>query len=117
MAAKLEKKLGKRGVRWWVVVDHGGKKQRVSYGTDRFEAEKAVRTVNRKLRDGSFGIEAPSTAPTFGEMVRQYRELDTDGLADTTRANLDSIIRKDGPLASLFDVPIDEFGLKMLRRW
>lgn len=103
MAAKFEKREGKRGVSWWVVIDHGGRKKRKSYKGDKAKAQAAVDAVNRRLRDGSLGILPKARGPTLKAFSKVFLAEDTEGLAPRTRRDLEGYLRKDGPLAPLLD--------------
>jgi integrase len=72
MSAKVERRVGARGVTWWLVIHADRKRKRKSYGKDRQAAEKAARKLNSKLRDGSFGLGAATTGPTLAAFTKVY---------------------------------------------
>ena len=113
MAAKLKKV----GDAWWVIVHHKGQRRRRSYGDDRETAERVAREINRRVRDGGFGLPVQSTTLTLQQMVERYLAEDTGHLAETTRGDLDGYFREGGALRDILPMRIDEITPAVLREW
>lgn len=117
MAATLEKRTGKKSTTYHVVISHGRRKQRKSYGTDKRAAEAALRAVNKRLREGTLGLAAKPTGPTLATYARVFLAEDTENLATRTRQGLESYLRRGGPLEELLDKRLDELTAPLLRTW
>ena len=99
MGVKIRKLRGK----WYLVIDHRGKRKTRAIGTDRKIAEEVRRQVEAKLALGDAGILSDRRLmPTFGayadEWLKDYARLECKtSTADGLKASSASTLGRDLP--------------------
>jgi integrase len=118
MAAKVERKTGPRGTSYWLVVHQRGRRQSKSYGKDRQAADAAARAINRKMREGAFGLTAKSSGPLLASFTERYLAQRIGYLSTREQRARKARLKAGGViLSTLGDRPLDAISGAVLLEW